>query len=115
MSNLSEFSKALKRKRLLKDLTKKELAEKCGVSPSSIGKYESGIREPKASTRRKLEEILGTIEEPTMDIPYDEIHVYNEIDLRQSVIKRLDNINVLGLKRISDYLDDIDRIEKYRK
>lgn len=41
-----------------KSLSRKELAEKVGVTPESIRHYEQNIREPKARILKKLAEAL---------------------------------------------------------
>ena len=51
------MNKILKRRKE-KALSRKELAEKVGVTPESIRHYEQNIREPKASILKKLAEVL---------------------------------------------------------
>ncbi len=48
----------LEKRRKEKALSRKELAEKVGVTPESIRHYEQNIREPKASILKKLAEVL---------------------------------------------------------
>ena len=48
----------IEKRRKEKALSRKELAEKVGVTPESIRHYEQNIREPKASILKKLAEVL---------------------------------------------------------
>lgn len=52
------FSKNLKYYRLKKNMTKKALADACGVSSMAISNYEKGIRNPDMATINKLAEVL---------------------------------------------------------
>ncbi len=58
MENL--FGQRLRELRLKKGLTQKELANKLGVSPSAIGMYEQGRREPENALLSELCRILDT-------------------------------------------------------
>ena len=53
------FERNLKFYRLKKNMTKKELAQKVGVTPMAITNYESGKRRPDMSTITKLADVLG--------------------------------------------------------
>ena len=48
----------IERRRKEKALSRKELAEKVGVTPESIRHYEQNIREPKASVLKELAQVL---------------------------------------------------------
>lgn len=52
------FSKNLKYYRLKRNMTKRALADACGVSPMAISNYEKGIRNPDIETINKLAEAL---------------------------------------------------------
>lgn len=52
------FGKNLKFYRLKKNMSKKALAEKCGISPMAITNYENEARRPDMETIKKLAEIL---------------------------------------------------------
>ena len=58
MENL--FEQRLRDLRLKKGLTQKELAYKLGVSPSAVGMYEQGRREPENALLSELCRILDT-------------------------------------------------------
>lgn len=53
------FNKNLKYYRLQKNMSKKELADKCGVSAMAITHYENGERKPDIDMIKKLAETLG--------------------------------------------------------
>ena len=115
-NDLKDFGKNLIRMRQEKGISREELSRRSGVSSSSLIKYEKGEREPKNSTMRRIQAALGyEPDEPIMSMPYDEIHVYQETDLRLAVTHALEDLNVLGLKKVSDYIDDLIIIGKYRK
>ena len=52
------FSKNLKYYRLMKSLSKKELANKVDVTPMAISNYESGNRKPEMDILKKIAEVL---------------------------------------------------------
>ena len=56
------ISNIIKQRRILLDLSQSELAETAGVSPSLIGRIETGTRYPSARTLRKLASALGISE-----------------------------------------------------
>lgn len=49
----------IKKAREQKGLTREQLAERIGVSPSAIGKWETGDRTPSSDTLARLSEELG--------------------------------------------------------
>ncbi len=51
----------IRRYRIEKGLTQKELGKKLDVSQAMIGQYESGSRNPKLATIRKISEALTII------------------------------------------------------
>lgn len=53
------FSERLKWARERKYISKKDMAEKIGMSPQGYGKIENGQREPNLETLSKLPKILG--------------------------------------------------------
>lgn len=53
------FKDNLKKLRLQKELTQEQLSNKLGLSPSSIGNYEQGIRFPKYETLEKMADFFN--------------------------------------------------------
>lgn len=56
---------AIKRARIMKELTQCELAKKLGVSSSAVSQWEEGITKPKVNRLKRLTDIL--------EIPIEEI------------------------------------------
>ena len=63
------FSKNLKYYRLMKSLSKKELANKVDVTPMAISNYESGIRKPEMDILKKIAEVLDNFEDRVQEKP----------------------------------------------
>ncbi|MDQ0158854.1 helix-turn-helix domain-containing protein [Alkalibacillus salilacus] len=55
---MNKFSHRLKKLREKENMSREILANKLGVSYSTIAKYESGVREPDFSTLEKLSSVL---------------------------------------------------------
>lgn len=53
-----KFNENLKKARIQKGITQKELAEKIGVAKSTYSLYESGNREPNVQNIKKIADIL---------------------------------------------------------
>lgn len=52
----------IKKTRLKKSMTQKELADKCGIDSANLRKYEAGKQNPKLGTIEKIAEALGVHE-----------------------------------------------------
>ena len=57
-NEFSEFAFRLKAARIAKNLSRKEIADKLGVSEYSYAAYERGGREPRIATIKRIVEIL---------------------------------------------------------
>ncbi len=70
--------------RLKKNLTQRELAEKCGLTESAIRNYELGYRSPNDEQRTKIAEALKVsvfaISEPDISMLFGMIHVLFDIE-----------------------------------
>ncbi|MSS43662.1 helix-turn-helix transcriptional regulator [Anaerosalibacter bizertensis] len=53
------FGDRVKKERILRQMTQKELSELLGVSPSTVGMYEQNRRQPDSDTIIKLSEIFN--------------------------------------------------------
>lgn len=51
--------KSIKIGRIRNDLTQQQLADKVGISKSSIKKYETGINQPTLETAKKIAKVLN--------------------------------------------------------
>ena len=96
----------VKKYRLLKNLTRKDLANGLEVSESTISRYENGKREPNMDTLKKISEIL--------EVPLNELLVPNKTGIQELIEnsiydKKIESINELSkkttipLKRIESF------------
>lgn len=132
----------IKKYRLEKGLTQKELAERCGLFDSAIRRYESGRQNPKKET---LEKIAAALEIPVTKLLFDGIYIleegYNiaedvkihperytpEIDRdgkivaysinteKETMIRQYDLLNETGQLMVNNYVDIIYSSGKYTK
>ena len=65
----------IKKYRLEKGLTQKDLAERCGLFDSAIRRYESGRQNPKKET---LEKIAAALEIPVTRLLFDGVYLLEE-------------------------------------
>ncbi len=75
------FAENLRRLRINKGLTQKELADKLSLSPSAIGMYEQGRREPDLTTLKKICDFFEVSCDMLLGIPqyYDISEISNFI------------------------------------
>ena len=87
----------LKQLRTNRGMTQRELADKLNLSPSTIGMYEIGKREPDSATLKKISTFFG--------ISVDELlgNKYNQSD-KTTTIKE---------ETIPEYFDDPQQARKY--
>lgn len=102
-----------------------ELAEKSGVSKSSISQYVNGSHAPSNISSGKMGDVLGVnpmwlmgfdvkmTEKPTENIK--ELTSIHLSDLEKEIIGKLKQLNKEGLGKISEYADDLLSSGKYEK
>lgn len=113
----------IKKARIDKGLTQKELGNILGVSQAMIGQYEKGARHPKAETLKKFSNAL--------DIPYSDffdfnhpviashdestitIFLHDEID--KNLYYGLSELNSVGKEKTLIYIEDLANNPKYKK
>lgn len=111
----------IKKIRLEKGLTQKQLAEKCGLFDSTIRKYESGRQNPKIETVEKIANALGISISQLTTISFDLPPGAGEkvFDFRDELEKEIDSkvssLNKTGKKKALDYVTDLSEQEKYTK
>ena len=71
MAKLHEMLAYLRKK---KDMSQQELADKIGVSRSTVGMYETGKREPEIDILQKLSDIYGVSMNTLTGIGYPDLH-----------------------------------------
>jgi len=62
------FETKLRQLRLERGITQAKLAEKIGVSPSTVGMYEQGRRQPDVKTIAKIASVLGCSTDELLEI-----------------------------------------------
>lgn len=112
--------------RLEKKLTQKQLGDLCGIADSNIRKYESGKQNPKLETLEKIANalnisIMDLMHIETMNITDDMISLFAghppkalPIDLSELQFLYC-CLNKKGQNKIIDYARDITKIPEYRK
>ena len=94
-------------------LTQKEIADRLGISSSSIAQWETGTRKPKAETLQRLADALGVsmldLDERFAWQPDREISITvpQEEDLREEVKALAYSLNQRGLSKTRDYMHDL--------
>ena len=53
------FAERLRKERKVAKMTQADLADKLGVTPTVIGQYERGVRNPKTETIHRIADVLG--------------------------------------------------------
>lgn len=96
----------IKKLRKEKGMTQKELAKKLGFSPSYLGQYENGYRNPKPSTVKKIADAL--------EVPVSKITgMIPEETEAEKILSDILNIQK-ELEKIDDYFDELsEKLEKY--
>ena len=128
------FSDRLRETRKRSGLTQMQIAEKLGITAQSYSQYETGKRQPKAETLKRIADALGVL---PGDLRQDGFYPTSQeiaamkrgaesvTDERRLEIeeKRLSNLidrkkkmlNISGKQRAADYMDDLTKIPEYRK
>lgn len=128
------FSDRLREARKRSGLTQMQIAEKLGITAQSYSQYETGKRQPKAETLKRIADALGVL---PGDLRQDGFYPTSQeiaamkrgaasvTDERRLEIeeKRLSNLidrkkkmlNISGKQRAADYMDDLTKIPEYRK
>lgn len=125
----------IKRIRLEKGLTQKQLGEKCNIAESTIRKYELGLLNPKRQTIKKIAEGLGVFDHqlnPEMIVTFDNGKLFDQI---WKVVKReledespfnidervtrmgdlFDQLNEKGQEKAIEQVEMLTKIEEYKK
>lgn len=86
-----DIGRLIKKYRLEKGLTQKQLGENCGINEANIRKYELGTQNPKIETLERIAKGL--------DVPLCKFSLFERMSLSTD-------------SRIADYLDDLNENEK---
>lgn len=126
MDNLNTHTKdKIKKIRLEKGLTQKQLAEKCGMYESQIRKYETGKANPKIETLQKIADALEVpIIELRDDLDLFGERVINYFDFQRQIIEEaikdeellLDDyriLNTAGKAEARKRIQELTEIKRY--
>lgn len=91
--------------------TQTELADRVGVSRSTIGMYERGVREPDHHTLKTLARVLG--------VDYNTLLGYPNISGKASsyiaVWTMFEDLDIIDQNKVIAYMDGLLAAEKYRR
>ncbi len=126
LDNLNTHTKdKIKKIRLEKGLTQKQLAEKCGMYESQIRKYETGKANPKIETLQKIADALEVpIIELRDDLDLFGERVINYFDFQRQIIEEaikdeellLDDyriLNTAGKAEARKRIQELTEIKRY--
>lgn len=101
-------------------LSQKELAEKLGISPSTLNGYEKGNHDPKSTGLIKIAKICNVSTDYLLGLS-NEISQLNDISTSQNsrkideLLSKAKSLNSEGLERLIGYTDDLVSSGKYEK
>lgn len=109
------ISKRLKTLREDKDLSQKDLASFLGVSPSTIGMYESDKRTPDSEMLKRiadyfnvsLDYLLGRTNIPNAEAKYDKKYSEEVETIAAHLEEKAKNITPHKMKMLKRYIDDL--------
>ena len=102
-------------------MKQKELAEKCGCSVISVGRYESGERSPSWETITKFAAAFGmSTSELTAGVEFfgdqcQETDFQHIAALKADTLAKYELLNDLGREKANVYITDLTQIDKYTK
>lgn len=106
------FGDRLREAREQKGLTRRELANKLGVTISAIGNYETGVSSPKEDILLKIFNVLSI--EP--NYLFKDSFIKSDITPDEAeIIKSYRSLNKEGQEKVADYTSDLVDTGKYKK
>lgn len=110
---LLQIGDMIKKLRIENQYTQNELAIMLGLQLSTLQKYESGkIQNLKLETLRELCHIF---EVPPILFVFPDMNHKEQFGLMKWSIKNFTDLNDEGVQKVIDYINDLQRIESYRK
>ena len=106
----------IKRMRIEKGMTQKELGKMCNIAESAIRRYELGGANPKFETIQKIAAALSV--DPFSLYSFEMASEALEKGMNQKEDKLLDNyrqLNTSGQQKADNYVEDLTKIPEYRK
>ena len=115
----------IKKLRIEKKWTQKQLGEKCEIHEVQIRGYENGTRNPKKETLEKIADAFGVPLTQIMDfkqnlnIPDVDSAMYDfsneETQLVIDMLSDFDKLNDKGKQKAVEYTNDLTQIDEYTK
>lgn len=111
---MMKFKSNLQRLRESRGLSQRELGEVLGVSTSTIGNYEAGLREPNFEMLENMADffnvpigtLLGDARASRMLMYYDRL---------SKLIEKAYNLDDIDIERLSERVDTMLEAEKYKE
>lgn len=111
------IGESIKKARLDKNLTQKELGEKLGgISQQQIGQWETDKANPKKETIEKIATALGVDPFSLYSFEMASDALEKRINLKENML--LDNyrqLNTSGRQKADNYVEDLTKIPEYQK
>ena len=113
-----DIGKELKKYRIEKNLTQRQLSEKCGIAESTLRQYELGIRKPKPATVGKIARALElpqidyfvTSEDSSFII---EIKTCGNVDFEKRILSYMRKLNFDGKIELEKVISELINNPKY--
>lgn len=113
-----DIGKELKKYRIEKNLTQRQLSEKCGIAESTLRQYELGIRKPKPATVGKIARALElpqidyfvTSEDSSFII---EIKTSGNTDFEKRILSYMRKLNFDGKIELENVISELINNPKY--
>ena len=110
----------IRRIRLEKNMTQKQLAEKCGMYESQIRRYELGKANPKIETLQKIAQALDvpiTELKDDLEVLLDKTLQYFDATLSNKALlnNHYDELNEKGQNKAIEQIELLTKIPEYKK
>ena len=110
----------IRRARCAANLTQQQLAKRIGTSAQMISQWESGVRNPKYSTQKRIKEALSQpLSSPLADgadgNPHESKPVGNKDLIELAAAFTLTKLNNAGLIRALAVLEDLAKVPEYQR
>lgn len=101
-------------------MSQKELAEKLGISPSTLNGYEKGNHDPKSAGLIGIAKACNVTTDYLLGLS-DNIEKLKSVSVSkamsgtEAIIEKANKLNADGLSRLNEYADDLVASGKYEK
>ncbi len=113
-----DFGERVKKYRLMRGLSQKELAKRMNISQQAVAKFEKTKIQPKLSTARNFAEALGvTVGDLVTEwasFSHEEIAMDWVAPSKNELLKHYQKLNTQGKRKVVDYAEDMANIPKYQ-